>query len=168
MEEGGRVLGRNLLPSSPTWYLHGVTASTIYLRRAFGTLFLLAKLVNSMTARSLIVRGAGETVVNGVFSPRSPKSVPSGFARTCDEMGWSPDKMWTKLADNSRVWYEHDNESYIYWNKSDGRWWIDIPSGAGAYIVGSSADDPPRKGWQALPGMKVPTPSVSIITNSED
>ena len=40
------------------------------------------------------------------------------------------------------AWYEHDNEAYIYWNRSDGRWWIDVPSGAGAYV---SDDDQKQK-----------------------
>ena len=127
---------------------------------------LLSSIANvealAMATKRILVRGAGEAAVNGVFTARSPKVVPAGFTRTCNEMGWPSDEMWVKLSDSTRVWYEHENESYIYWNRSDGRWWIDVPSGAGAYIVASSEGDPPSAGWRALPGMKSPVPSISV------
>jgi hypothetical protein len=110
----------------------------------------------------VLIRGAGEASTNGLFTARSPTVVPNGFARTCDEMGWPSEPTWKKLSDAARPWYEHENEAYIYWNRNDGRWWIDVPSGAGAYIAASSAVDPPSSGWKALPGMKAPMPVVTV------
>ena len=54
------------------------------------------------------------------------------------------------------------NEAYMYWNRGDGKWWIDVPDGAGAYIALSDALDPPVSGWTALPGKKGPVPVVQV------
>ena len=112
---------------------------------------------------SILVTGGGETAVNGVFAPRDPSTIPAGFDRTCQEMGWPTDVMWKKLSDGKRTWFESENESYIYWNQADGKWWIDEPSGAGKYIVLNNDRLPPPAGWTALPGAKMPLPTVEII-----
>eukprot|EP00568_Trieres_chinensis_P005716 CAMPEP_0183293266 /NCGR_PEP_ID=MMETSP0160_2-20130417/2016_1 /TAXON_ID=2839 ORGANISM="Odontella Sinensis, Strain Grunow 1884" /NCGR_SAMPLE_ID=MMETSP0160_2 /ASSEMBLY_ACC=CAM_ASM_000250 /LENGTH=160 /DNA_ID=CAMNT_0025454353 /DNA_START=13 /DNA_END=495 /DNA_ORIENTATION=+ len=112
---------------------------------------------------SIVVRGAGETSVNGVYAPRDPTRVPAGFARTCDEMGWHPRDTWRRLSNGDRPWFESSNESYIYWNCGDRRWWIDAPSGAGVYIVPSEKSLPPKSGWVALPGAKSPVPEVDTV-----
>jgi len=62
----------------------------------------------------------------------------------------------------SRATFFPENGSYIYWNRSDGRWWMDGPSGAGLYIVKNSNDLPPTSGWQALRGSKAPLPEIKL------
>ena len=126
-------------------------------------LFRSASSMSFAACKSLRVKGSGETAVNGVFSPRDPSTIPAGFDRTCVEMGWPTAMMWKKLSDGKRVWFESDNESYIYWNQADGKWWIDEPSGAGKYIVFNNDKNPPATGWTALPGAKMPLPRVEII-----
>merc|ERR1719230_1612128 len=112
---------------------------------------------------AVVVGGAGEVETNGVYASRDPKLVPAGFARTCDDMGWDSDSMWRRLTDGKRTWWEADNEAYIYWNRADGKWWIDVPSGAGAYIVEAASAFPPEAGWQALPGIKRPLPKIEVV-----
>ena len=68
-----------------------------------------------------------------------------------------------RLSDGKRPWFESDNESYVYWNRADGKWWIDEPSGAGKYIVFSDGELPPARGWAALPGAEMPLPTVEIV-----
>ena len=59
--------------------------------------------------------------------------------------------MWRKLSDGRRPWFESDNGSYIYWNRSDGCWWIDGPTGAGVYIQKRDSEVPPVDGeWKPL------------------
>eukprot|EP00470_Lotharella_oceanica_P010652 CAMPEP_0170183364 /NCGR_PEP_ID=MMETSP0040_2-20121228/30465_1 /TAXON_ID=641309 /ORGANISM="Lotharella oceanica, Strain CCMP622" /LENGTH=118 /DNA_ID=CAMNT_0010429071 /DNA_START=213 /DNA_END=566 /DNA_ORIENTATION=+ len=108
------------------------------------------------------ITGAGEPDVVGVYEPRDPTKVPAGFAATCQKMFWDPKDTWIQLSDQKRPWFEMDNGSYIYWNKSDGRWWIDGPSGAGVYIAASKDELPPTTGWRALQGSKAPLPTLKI------
>ena len=115
------------------------------------------------SCKSILVRGSGETAVNGLFAPRDPSTIPAGFRRTCVEMNWPTDVMWKKLSDGKRPWFESDNESYVYWNRADGKWWIDEPSGAGKYIVFNDGELPPATGWSALPGALMPLPTVEIV-----
>eukprot|EP00965_Chrysotila_dentata_P261845 6214379-Pleurochrysis_carterae.AAC.1 len=61
-----------------------------------------------------------------------------------------------------RAWFEAESGAYIYWNRSDGNWWIDEPSGAGAYIAQSDQQLPPTEGWKPLPGTKLPLPTVEL------
>ena len=50
--------------------------------------------------------------------------------------------MWTKLNGDSSIWFAHSqNESYIYWNKGDQKWWIDGPLEAGVYIAKIKIND---------------------------
>lgn len=106
------------------------------------------------------VIGAAVTEVNGLYAERDPKVIPEGFARTCNEMGWDTKKMWLQLSDQLRPWYEKDNEAYIYWNKGDGKWWLDAPSGAGLYVVKADSLTPPESGWLPLEGVPRPVPTV--------
>ena len=50
-------------------------------------------------------------------------------------------------------------QAYIYWNKSNGVWWIDEPSGNGVYIAKAPSWAPPQTGWKAL-GPFGPLPSL--------
>ena len=54
------------------------------------------------------------------------------------------------------------NPTYIG-TRPMGKWWIDEPSGAGKYIVFNDDQTPPEAGWAALPGAKMPLPTVEII-----
>mmetsp|Transcript_22209 Transcript_22209/g.31009 ORF Transcript_22209/g.31009 Transcript_22209/m.31009 type:complete len:123 (-) Transcript_22209:96-464(-) len=111
---------------------------------------------------SVLVTGAGESQVNLLFKARKPADVPAGFAATCKKMMWDPKSTWMELSDQKRLWFEAENGSYIYWNQSDGRWWLDGPSGAGLYIVENSDELPPSTGWRALRGVRAPLPSLKI------
>eukprot|EP00954_Amorphochlora_amoebiformis_P023509 1360482-Amorphochlora_amoeboformis.AAC.2 len=108
-------------------------------------------------------------------------------------MFWEPKEMWEELSDQKRLWFEAgqcryiassvkinvfnkilENGSYIYWNKSDGRWWIDGPSGAGVYIVADKVahlgrgEFPPSDGWKALQGSRKPLPTVEVGEKTVD
>ena len=99
----------------------------------------------------VVVAGASASEVNGEYVARAPDVIPAGFAATCEQMGWPPAATWRKLSDGMRHWFESSNGSYIYWNRSDGCWWIDEPSGAGVYIQRSSSELPPIEGkWEPL------------------
>ena len=102
----------------------------------------------------LAVVGAGVDSVNQQYSARSPTDIPAGFTSTCNEMGWASEQMWVQLSDGHRPWFEAANGAYIYWNRSDGCWWIDAPSGAGLYILKASTALPPLDGsageWEPL------------------
>ena len=130
---------------------------------------LLANTITNSAAmsKSVLVSGAGQKDVNGVYTQRPPSLIPAGFARTCDEMGWPSESMWQRLASPTRAWYEMPNEAYMYWNKGDGKWWIDVPSGAGAYIVENDGEDPPAGGWVALPNIPSPHPIVKVKEGGE-
>lgn len=112
---------------------------------------------------SLTVAGSGVAEVNGQYEQRSPLKVPEGFAITCRKMGWAVDRMWKQLSDQRTPWFEAPNGSYIYWNTSDGQWWIDGPDGGGVYVARAPASvSPPCGGWTALGGAKGPLPKVEV------
>ncbi len=77
--------------------------------------------------------------------------------------------MWKNLSDQKTAWFEQsDNESYIYWNRGDGKWWMDGPSGAGIYVVpdpnlvvGNGL--PPTSGWVPLSSDFNPVPEVKVL-----
>jgi len=80
--------------------------------------------------------------------------------------------MWKRLSNGKTTWWEMENESYIYYNRGDGKWWIDSPDGSGLYIVEvgdgiSEASLPPKEGWERLSGAKDPTPVV-VVVGEED
>ena len=84
---------------------------------------------------SLTVNGAGFDPVNGIYHSQPHTSVPSKFDAVCRQQGWDTGEMWKKL-NGRRDWYKHEeNESYIYYNCSDNKWWIDGPDGLGVYIT---------------------------------
>lgn len=88
--------------------------------------------------------------VNGDYFPKTAESIPNGFAKVCDEQGWVTIDMWDKLGGGS-LWFAHsENESYIYWNKGDGKWWIDGPDGNGVWIVPGPSHAPPAHGWSSI------------------
>mmetsp|Transcript_946 Transcript_946/g.1365 ORF Transcript_946/g.1365 Transcript_946/m.1365 type:complete len:129 (+) Transcript_946:380-766(+) len=106
------------------------------------------------------VSGGGFHDVNGIYEQRSPAIIPAGFDRTCRAMNWDTEQMWKQLSDQSKPWYESENESYIYWNRGDGKLWIDGPSGSGVYIAKNDGWTPPKSGWVSLSYEYEPTPTV--------
>eukprot|EP00816_Leptocylindrus_hargravesii_P004454 CAMPEP_0196815694 /NCGR_PEP_ID=MMETSP1362-20130617/51281_1 /TAXON_ID=163516 /ORGANISM="Leptocylindrus danicus, Strain CCMP1856" /LENGTH=121 /DNA_ID=CAMNT_0042192743 /DNA_START=170 /DNA_END=535 /DNA_ORIENTATION=+ len=113
------------------------------------------------------VQGSGETDENVVFRPQDPLRIPAGFDRTCQKARWNTQGMWDQLSDGTSPWFEADNESYIYWNRGNKKWWIDGPSGAGLYTNDAYTELPPPSGWVALAGAKEPLPNVVILENND-
>ena len=72
-------------------------------------------------------------------------------ARYVKQQGWDTNDMWKKLNgldSRTDAWFAHtENDSYIYWNRMDGKWWIDGPDGNGVWIVEGPAHAPPAHGW---------------------
>ena len=49
------------------------------------------------------------------------------------------------------IWFSHvENDSYIYYNKVDGKWLIDGQNGNGVWIVEGPSHAPPAHGWMHL------------------
>merc|ERR1711871_1571708 len=115
-----------------------------------------------VAAKSVVVRGGGLGAINAAYFQRKPDEVPAGFSKTCKEMNWPPKATWQQLSDGKRPWFEAENDAYIYFNRADGQWWIDSPSGAGAYVARSDTDVPPMSGWSALHGIPPVVPVVEI------
>ena len=113
------------------------------------------------------ITNAGYQAVNGIYYPKSASIIPVGFDRTCISMNWNTQQMWNQLSDQTRTWYESENDSYIYWNKGDGKYWIDGPSGAGIYIVKDSGQLPPKTGWISLDTSYEPLPTVEVLDKDE-
>lgn len=84
--------------------------------------------------------------------------VPAGFGDVCDANGWPIAATWLQLnGGESGRWFRHTdpaNRSYIYFNKSDGCWWIDGPDGLGAYKAAGPSHAPPAAAtaWTNLKG----------------
>lgn len=100
----------------------------------------------------LNVMSSGETpAINGDYLPKNPREIPTGFASVCHNQGWDTMSTWARLNGvnpASDTWYAHsENNSYIYWNKNDGKWWIDGPDGGGVWIVDGPSHAPPAHGW---------------------
>eukprot|EP00854_Cymbomonas_tetramitiformis_P015396 gene15396-18216_t len=109
------------------------------------------------------ISNAGAQAVNGRYMPKPFSEIPKSFAKVCKESRWPVERMWAKLADETRTWFLHDNDSYIYYNRADGKWWIDGPDGYGVYTALNSADLPPADGWTALGDGRQPLPTVSSL-----
>jgi len=111
----------------------------------------------------VVVAGAGEADVNGEFVPRPSSQIPAGFADTCHASNWEPAKMWRELSESGRAWFESANGSYFYWNRGDGHWWLDGPSGAGLYIAHDDGQVPPLAGWKVVTRhVREPMPAVRV------
>jgi hypothetical protein len=101
------------------------------------------------------VMGSNNPDVNGVYIPKSASDIPTGFDKVCKERNWDTLKMWKQLNGQSQTdtWFAHlQNDSYIYWNKSDKTWWIDGPDGMGVWIAQGSSHSPPGRGWRLVSG----------------
>mmetsp|Transcript_97 Transcript_97/g.111 ORF Transcript_97/g.111 Transcript_97/m.111 type:complete len:160 (+) Transcript_97:98-577(+) len=130
--------------------------------------------MSSVAPLNLLLKNAGSDVVNGNYIAKNSKTIPVGFAKTCEEMSWNSQEMWLKLSNQVSPWWKHkDNESYIYYNQNDGQWWIDDPSGKGLYVAkvptgvinagNMNAAKPPVVGWTLLSGAIEPAPLVQTV-----
>lgn len=137
-------------------------------------IFLLNRQASSLSnimpqaPQKISIQSAGFEHVNGVYDQKSPTLIPAGFDRTCRAMNWDTEQTWKQLSDQARPWYEAENESYVYWNRGDGKWWIDGPSGAGIFIVKNDGWFPPKSGWMALDSDYEPLPKVTPLENCSD
>jgi hypothetical protein len=95
--------------------------------------------------------------------------IPAGFERVCVEQKWNTQQMWKQLNGGERLrWFKHEgNDSYVYFNGSDGMWWIDGPDGNGVWKASGPAHAPPATGWTLLQGDNAkgvwPQPTVLIL-----
>mmetsp|Transcript_8575 Transcript_8575/g.11342 ORF Transcript_8575/g.11342 Transcript_8575/m.11342 type:complete len:127 (-) Transcript_8575:184-564(-) len=121
-----------------------------------------------MQISQVAVYSAGYHLVNGIYKIKKPNIIPAGFDRTCQAMNWDTNQMWKRLSDGERPWFENENESYIYWNRGDGKWWMDGPSGSGVYIVKSNDRLPPRMGWVSLGSGSEYNPSPVVELKVDD
>ena len=114
----------------------------------------------------LNVLGSSVQAVNGDYIPQdSSSTIPSVFRKVCEQQLWDTGKMWRQLngIDPAKdIWFSHsENDSYMYFNKSDGKWWIDGPDGNGAIIALGPWNAPPAHGWGPVgSGGKLRTPMV--------
>lgn len=106
----------------------------------------------------IVIQGSGESSVDGTYRARSADSMPPGFAAVCVASGWDVDQTWSALNGNS-TWYESSNAAYVYYNQSDGHWWVDKEDGAGVFKARAPAHAPPATGWKALDKKYEPLPT---------
>ena len=119
-----------------------------------------------LLAMGLRVTNAGFEPVNGSYSTQPHTSVPASFDLVCQQQGWDTTKMWSRL-NGGRDWYKHEsNESYIYYNNADRKWWIDGPDGMGVYITSPSPyqQQPPNQGWNLIHKSVKDTTLPSVTT----
>ena len=101
-------------------------------------LFFTLVFVNTlagMASKSIRISAAGVRSANGLYLRQSPSNIPEGFAKVCRESRWNTVQMWNQLTDSRTPWYLMENDAYIYFNRGDGKWWIDAPEGHGLYIA---------------------------------
>lgn len=102
--------------------------------------------------------------VLGTYHPRPATEIPDGFAKVCTANGWTAATTWSKLnGGEGGRWFAHtENESYIYYNASDGYWWIDGPDGLGAFKAAAPLWAPPgaQTAWVPLKSGIMVSPTV--------
>ena len=79
----------------------------------------------SSSGARVVVKEAGSMELNGQYREQDPLAISSGFAATCKQMGWNTNDMWDRLTDKKTPWYEKEDGAYIYFNRGDGKWWIE-------------------------------------------
>jgi len=107
----------------------------------------------------LIVQNADFDDVNGIYLAQPASKIPTGFDRVCKEHNWNTNILWTKLNSNKPWFLAKSNESYIYLNESDGKWWIDGPDGMGAYTSDPAIHQGLSKVWKENLGVIVGPPA---------
>ncbi len=125
---------------------------------------------SNIRVKSIKVINAGVANANGIYKIQSPEVIPVGFSKVCKKMFWNDVIMWEQLSDLKSPWFLKDDDAYIYYNKSDKKYWLDAPEGHGLYtaFIGSNNDDgnalPPVDGFEALSDQYGSTPILEYIT----
>jgi hypothetical protein len=104
--------------------------------------------------------------INAVYSPRDPKSIPTGFARLCNKVGgFAPRPVWDDFTNGISPWFESEEGCYVYLNCNEACWYVDDASGAGMYRASPDGSLllPPTEGWVTLQGQRVGAPKISFI-----
>jgi hypothetical protein len=116
-------------------------------------------------SRTVVVSGAGSSVVNGAYVSRPAEVIPASFTLVCRQSKWDATAMWQKL-NRGAPWWETENGSYFYLNKGDGKWWLDSGvTGLGLYIssaAGAGEDVPPTTGWLQIGDGELPLPTLRL------
>lgn len=124
------------------------------------------RIVNSGGPRS--DRSAFDVLEGRYLHVDGTTHVPDGFDLVCKQQGWDTQDMWRRLNGGEQLrWFKHEsNDSYIYWNKSDGKWWIDGPDGGGVWKATGPSHAPPATGWELITGDNsknvYPQPALAI------
>jgi len=89
--------------------------------------------------------------LKGKYKVMQSSTIPKSFDKVCIEQGWNTNQMWKRL-NNDNIWYQHtENDSYIYYNNGDGKWWIDDSNGLGVFTNESVVKHSvPAHGWVPL------------------
>ena len=124
--------------------------------------------MSAAAAMKVVVRNAGTASANGVYLKQAATTIPSGFAKVCIASRWNTEQMWDQLTDGVRPWYLKADDAYIYYNRGDGKWWIDAPEGHGLYVAfadSEAPDAPPANEWKELQSDYLPLPVVRTETD---
>lgn len=127
-----------------------------------------------MRIKSIKVINAGVANSNGIYKIQSPDIIPKGFSKVCKKMLWNDVIMWEQLSDLKSPWYLKDDDAYIYYNKTDKKYWLDAPEGHGLYtaFVGDANTNndgngnalPPTKGFESLSDQYGNAPTLEYLT----
>merc|ERR1711978_783363 len=112
-------------------------------RMASNNLSQGAKALLESGADPLNVGKIGQTPAQVAQSSNARDEIPTGFEWVCRQKGWNAADTWRELNGDS-IWFKASTQAYIYWNKSNGVWWIDEPSGNGVYIAKAPSWAPPQ------------------------
>jgi len=152
LEAGADVFNNGKCGRSPLQVARGSAAGAVMVINRLGSSSSSSSSSGSKSnVIQLTVTDSIQSDVNGNYYPQSPSNIPKGFTKVCCAMNWDTQSMWTKLNGidpNANIWFAHsENDSYIYYNKGDGKWWIDGPNGEGVWIIDGPSHAPPAHGW---------------------
>lgn len=109
---------------------------------------------------------ASARVVNGMYEPRDPKNIPTGFARMCNKAGgFAPRPVWDDVTNGVTPWFESREGCYVYFNCNESHWYVDDSHGAGMYLAPPEGSLllPPTNGWVSLRGRRAGAPRMSFV-----
>mmetsp|Transcript_31248 Transcript_31248/g.64330 ORF Transcript_31248/g.64330 Transcript_31248/m.64330 type:complete len:403 (+) Transcript_31248:37-1245(+) len=169
LDAGADVLNEGKIGETPMSIAEGSAAKAVIvvLKEAEQNMKSGKSIPSKKNIVKINVMGSNVTPeVNGDYLPRDPsREIPTGFRKVCKFQGYNTEQMWEILNGtdpDKNTWYAHtENESYIYWNKGDGKWWIDGPDGMGVWIVEGPWHAPLAHGWvDVMRGQVDTTPMV--------
>jgi len=169
LDAGADVLNEGKIGETPMSIAEGSAAKAVIavLKEAEQNMKSGKSIPSKKNIVKINVMGSNVTPeVNGDYLPRDPsREIPTGFRKVCKFQGYITEQMWEILNGtdpDKNTWYAHtENESYIYWNKGDGKWWIDGPDGMGVWIVEGPWHAPLAHGWvDVMRGQVDTTPMV--------